>query len=496
MATERRAPEDLQEAVAATLRRLRGEIGQPGQIPAARQEPVLGPTLTGPGAPFVATPPAAASPPAQPDLLSRAEAEHEIPPNPSLRLAELRETLAKPDATDRQRPRLLPYMLSILALAVFAGIGWWAYRSISGTSMTSEVPVVAASQVPEKVPPTADQAAAGTSTTSGDKTVYNEVAPGSAPEPKTEVLLPPPEAPQLPPTMDSTTSGSTTAPATSTPSATSADTGSTGGSGALAPTGATTSSSTSTDQAAGSTGATTANGTSTPATSPSSSTTEPAATAPATSSTATQAPATSTAATAPASGMTETLIPSGSTSSATASSAEPASAGTATAPASTSLPTGTTGQGTAAPASDVAALPAAPLTVENTPSATTSTDSANSSTASTAAAAPTSATATTTTAAPASATPASPTTTQTASLGNYRIQLASLKSEAAAEKTWKRLSSKYKDVLASLTVHIQKVALASGTFYRLQAGPFEDRTAAADACAKLKAHGQQCLVKP
>ena len=72
--------------------------------------------------------------------------------------------------------------------------------------------------------------------------------------------------------------------------------------------------------------------------------------------------------------------------------------------------------------------------------------------------------------------PASPTTTQTASLGNYRIQLASLKSEAAAQKTWKRLAAKYKDVLASLTVHIQKVALTSSApYYRLQAGPFEDK---------------------
>ena len=145
-------------------------------------------------------------------MLSRAEAEHEIPPNPSARLAELREALAKPDPIDRPRPRLLPYMLSILALAVFAGIGWWAYRSINATPPNGEVPVVAASSTPEKVPPPADQAAA-TSNTSGDKTVYNEVAPGSAPEPKTEVLLPPPEAPQLP-AATGTTQPSTTAAAT------------------------------------------------------------------------------------------------------------------------------------------------------------------------------------------------------------------------------------------------------------------------------------------
>src|SRR5579871_6511237 len=494
MATERRAPEDLQEAVAATLRRLRGEIGQPGQAQAARQEPVLGPTLTGPGAPFVATPPAATPPPAQPDLLSRAETEHEIPPNPSLRLAELRQTLDRPDPTDRQRTILLPYMLSILALAVFAGIGWWAYRSVSGTSRSGEVPVVAASQVPEKVPPTADQAA-DTSTTSGDKTVYNEVAPGSAPEPKTEVLLPPPEAPQLPPSMDSTSTGSTAAPATTTPSATATDSGS--GSAAATPTAGTTGSSTSADQAAASPGTTATNGTTTAATSSSSSAIAPATSAPATTSAATLAPSSSTAentAATAGSGMTETLIPGASTSSGSASSEEPASVGAAMAPAATS----TAGQSNAAPAAVTDALPAAPLTVESTAPATTaaSTGSTNSSSASTAAAASAPATTSATTAAPAASAPASPTTTQTASLGNYRIQLASLKSEAAAQKTWKRLATKYKDVLASLTVHIQKVALASGTFYRLQAGPFEDKTAAAAVCAKLKVHGQPCLVKP
>jgi hypothetical protein len=500
MATERRAPEDLQEAVAATLRRLRGEIGAPGQIPAARQEPILGPTLTGPGAPFVATPAAALPSPAQPDLLSLAETEHEIPLNPSIRLAELRQTLAKPDPADRQRTRLLPYMLSILAVAVFAGIGWWAYKSVKGTSLNGQVPVIAASQVPEKVPPAADQAT-DTSTTSGNKTIYNEVAPGSAPEPKTEVLLPPPEAPQVPPSMDTTTTGSTTESGSTAPSTTAADTGSASGSSAATQTTGSTGSATSTDQSASSTAATTASNTTTAAASSSSGTAEPATTAPATTSATTQVPATTpaaTATTAASSGMTETLIPSASTSSGTAATAEPAAVGATTAGPATSVPTQTTSQSAAAPAADNAALPAAPLTVESTPPATTtsSTDNASGTATSAATVTPTTAPATTAVAAPASSTPASPTTTQTASLGNYRIQLASLKSEAAAQKTWKRLTAKYKDVLASLTVHIQKVALTSGTFYRLQAGPFEDKTSANAACAKLRVHGQQCIVKP
>jgi len=472
MATEKRSPEDLQEAVAATLRRLRGELGTPGQPATPRRDPATGPVLAGSGAPFVPAQPAASPSPVQPDLLSRAEAEHEIPPNPSARLAELREALAKPDPIDRPRPRLLPYMLSILALAVFAGIGWWAYKSINAAPPNGEVPVVAASQTPEKVPPPADQAAA-TSNTSGDKTVYDEVAPGSAPEPKTEVLLPPPETPQLPATTG-TTQPSTTAAATGSTTA-----------GA------------SNNQSSASTAGTTASGTtastapSTPSTTGSTTTASAAAT---TTGTTAEAPVTSpttTATTTGSSGMTETLIPGASTSSGNGASTAPAATESAAtvAPATTGSSAGATGQSTVAPSTATAPLPAEPLSVQSTPPATTtSANNANgSAAASTAATAPT---------APAATAPASPTTTQSASLGNYRIQLASLKSEAAAKKTWKRLESKYSNVLASLTVHIEKVTLTSGTYYRLQAGPFEDKTSAAAACTKLKTHGQPCLVKP
>ncbi len=471
MATEKRSPEDLQEAVAATLRRLRGELGTPGQAATPRRDPGTGPVLAGAGAPFAPAQPAASPSPVQPDLLSRAEAEHEIPPNPSARLAELREALAKPDPIDRPRPRLLPYMLSILALAVFAGIGWWAYKSINAAPPNGEVPVVAASQTPEKVPPPADQAAA-TSNTSGDKTVYNEVAPGSAPEPKTEVLLPPPETPQLP-AATGTTQPSTTAAATGSTTAGASD-----------------------NQSSASTAGTTASGTtastapSTPSTTGSTTTASAATT---TTGTTAEAPVTSPTTTG-SSGMTETLIPGASTSSGNAASTAPAATESATtaAPTTTGSSAGATGQSTVAPSTATAPLPAEPLSVQSTPPATTaSTNNANgSATASTAATAPTAP------AAPAATAPASPSTTQTASLGNYRIQLASLKSEAAAKKTWKRLESKYSNVLASLTVHIEKVTLTSGTYYRLQAGPFEDKTSAAAACTKLKTHGQPCLVKP
>ena len=46
-------------------------------------------------------------------------------------------------------------------------------------------------------------------------------------------------------------------------------------------------------------------------------------------------------------------------------------------------------------------------------------------------------------------------------------------------------------------MHIEKVDLGTkGIYYRVQAGPFTDKNAARDVCAKLTPKGQPCLVKP
>jgi len=89
-------------------------------------------------------------------------------------------------------------------------------------------------------------------------------------------------------------------------------------------------------------------------------------------------------------------------------------------------------------------------------------------------------------------------TTQTSDVAdNFRIQLAALKTEAEANKTWSRLLAKHNDVLSALTVHIVRADLGSqGIYYRVQAGPFADKASAKAACDKLKTAGQQCLVKP
>jgi hypothetical protein len=85
--------------------------------------------------------------------------------------------------------------------------------------------------------------------------------------------------------------------------------------------------------------------------------------------------------------------------------------------------------------------------------------------------------------------------TPTAPAGNTRVQLAAGKSEASVQKEWAALQKAHPDLLGSLSLHIERVDKgASGIFYRLQAGPLADKTAAKELCASLKQKGQDCLV--
>lgn len=72
--------------------------------------------------------------------------------------------------------------------------------------------------------------------------------------------------------------------------------------------------------------------------------------------------------------------------------------------------------------------------------------------------------------------------------------MAAVSSQAAAESEWKRIQSRHTDLLGALSLNVQTVTLAKGTFYRIQAGPLADRDAASTLCANLKAQNQDCLV--
>ena len=78
---------------------------------------------------------------------------------------------------------------------------------------------------------------------------------------------------------------------------------------------------------------------------------------------------------------------------------------------------------------------------------------------------------------------------------SFRVQIASVRTAAAAAKGWKRLSSQHSDLLKGLEPTIVRADLGHrGVFHRLQAGPVPSREAAAGLCAKLKSRRVGCLV--
>lgn len=80
--------------------------------------------------------------------------------------------------------------------------------------------------------------------------------------------------------------------------------------------------------------------------------------------------------------------------------------------------------------------------------------------------------------------------------GAYVVQLLALQNEAAARAAWSKVSAKHKSVLGNHALDIEEADLgAKGTWYRVRAAGFSTKAAANDACAKLKAAGQDCLTK-
>ena len=78
----------------------------------------------------------------------------------------------------------------------------------------------------------------------------------------------------------------------------------------------------------------------------------------------------------------------------------------------------------------------------------------------------------------------------------YRLQLAALRSRAAADKAWKRLRSRHRALLSGREVAIVKKDLGppKGVYYRLLVGPASDRETARRLCAQLAKRNVGCLV--
>jgi len=88
------------------------------------------------------------------------------------------------------------------------------------------------------------------------------------------------------------------------------------------------------------------------------------------------------------------------------------------------------------------------------------------------------------------------TATASAEAGSYVVQVASQRSEAEAQASFKALQSKYPAVLGSRQAVIRRADLGDkGVYYRAQIGPFPTQEDAADMCGNLKAAGGQCIVQ-
>ena len=74
----------------------------------------------------------------------------------------------------------------------------------------------------------------------------------------------------------------------------------------------------------------------------------------------------------------------------------------------------------------------------------------------------------------------------------FRVQLAALKSQAEANKTWANM--KKKSLLKGKSHVINKVKVKGTTYYRLRVGSYQTRSSANAFCSKLKAANISCLV--
>lgn len=80
--------------------------------------------------------------------------------------------------------------------------------------------------------------------------------------------------------------------------------------------------------------------------------------------------------------------------------------------------------------------------------------------------------------------------------GVYLVQISALKDEASARAAWRLLEKRFPSILAGHALDIERADLgAKGTWFRVRAAGYETKATAASACAKLKAGGQDCMVK-
>lgn len=92
-------------------------------------------------------------------------------------------------------------------------------------------------------------------------------------------------------------------------------------------------------------------------------------------------------------------------------------------------------------------------------------------------------------------TPSEPAPAPDAASGAFLLQLGAFRTREAAMAGWKLLNGKHSAIIGELEHSVTEAELGEqGKFFRLQVGPFPDRTAASAKCTALKNTGATCLV--
>lgn len=76
----------------------------------------------------------------------------------------------------------------------------------------------------------------------------------------------------------------------------------------------------------------------------------------------------------------------------------------------------------------------------------------------------------------------------------YRVQLAAVNDEAAAEKYWREVTTRLPELFAEIEPIFDRRKVDERVFFRIWIGEFEQRTDADDYCVRLKSQGQDCFV--
>lgn len=86
-----------------------------------------------------------------------------------------------------------------------------------------------------------------------------------------------------------------------------------------------------------------------------------------------------------------------------------------------------------------------------------------------------------------------PAQTASAAGTGWRIQLAALKTDAAARSQWTKLQSANSDLLGSLALEVQQATVNGTEYFRVRGGPLASSADAKALCAKLKAKNVACI---